>query len=201
MRRPWTGRRSSSRGARRPARPSPFAGVLTAANSGLVLGSSYLATSLPTTFALDRPLHTVAVVLLLAGLAVVAYESSAWAQKYRRQPQQARYVAIPLAEGNGRPSSEEPWPLEDRSLRAVLLPKRALAALLALLLLALGGRIALFHAILKDVECTGPSPIVCHAIPLPRHVVLTSAGLPPPRAGSRPRFPPTCSASGARLER
>ncbi|KAF2636833.1 hypothetical protein P280DRAFT_459150 [Massarina eburnea CBS 473.64] len=126
---------------------------------GLVLGSSYVSTSIHASFALDRPLQTVAVVLLLAGLAAVAYE--AYAQKNRR-PSNASgraYVAIPLAEGNGRPSSEEPWPLEVHPVRRGALARRAVAALLVALLFLLGARIALFWAVMREVECAGPTLI------------------------------------------
>ncbi|KAF2442837.1 glycosyltransferase family 90 protein [Karstenula rhodostoma CBS 690.94] len=126
---------------------------------GLVLGTSYLATSIPTTFALDRPLHTIAAVLLLSGLAVVAYETRA-AQTRRphshSHSQRARHVAIPLQDGNGRPSSEEEWSSEERTPQYRGLGQRALAVMLAALLCLLGARIALFHAVLKDVECAGP---------------------------------------------
>ncbi|KAF1960644.1 hypothetical protein CC80DRAFT_464828 [Byssothecium circinans] len=125
---------------------------------GLVLGSSYLSTSLPASFALDRPLHTVAAVLLLAGLAVVAYET--WAQKNRRPNASGRgYVAIPLAEGNGRPSSEETWPPDEYTVRRGALSRRGIAALLVALLFLLGGRIAVFWAVMREVECTGPTLI------------------------------------------
>ncbi|KAJ4291674.1 hypothetical protein N0V90_009569 [Kalmusia sp. IMI 367209] len=123
---------------------------------GLVLGSSYLATSIPTTFALDRPLHTVAVVLLLSGLAIVAYETRA-AKTRRPNSATDRYVAIPLADGNGRPSSEEVWSSEERPLRRDGLGQHALAVLLAVLLGLLGARIAIFHAVIRHVECSGPT--------------------------------------------
>lgn len=122
--------------------------------SGLVLGSSYLATSVPTTFALDRPLHTLAALLLLSGLAIVAYETRA--AKTRRPALHARHVAIPLQETNGRPSSADDWSSEARSPPHRGLGHRALAVMLAALLCLLGARIALFHAVLKDVECAGP---------------------------------------------
>jgi hypothetical protein len=123
--------------------------------SGLVLGSSYLATSIPTSFALDRPLHTIAAVLLLSGLAVVAYETRA-AKTRRPQHVHDRHVAIPLQDANGRSSSEEDWSSEARTPPYRGLSQRALAVMLAALLCLLGARIAVFHAIIKDVECAGP---------------------------------------------
>jgi len=208
MPRIWTGRRSSFRGesAARPADPrstrrrrrrrhhvdrvvSSVARLLTTGTSGLVLGSSYLSTSLHTSFALDRPLHTVAVVLLLSGLAVVAYET--WAAKNRRPNASDRgYVAIPLAEGNGRPSSEETWPLEQRAGGRRRLSKRAIAGLLGLLLFVLSGRIGLFYAVIKDVECTGPTLIAF--LPL---VLALFHGF---RDTSNPRQSPAWSADSPR---
>jgi hypothetical protein len=103
-------------------------------------------------------LQTVAVVLLLSGFAIVAYET--WAAKTRRPNASERgYVAIPLAEGNGRPSSEETWPLEERTLRRRGLGRRALVGLLVLLLFVLSARIGLFYAVIKHVECAGPTLI------------------------------------------
>ncbi|CAI6337407.1 unnamed protein product [Periconia digitata] len=123
---------------------------------GLVLASSYLSTSIPTSFALDRPLHTTAIVLLLSGLAIVAYET--WALKNRRPNASDRgYVAIPLAEGNGRPSSEETWPLQERPMPRGSLTRKRIALLLVALLFLLGARITIFWAVLKEVECSGPT--------------------------------------------
>lgn len=133
--------------------------ALLTASSGLVLASSYLTTAISASFALDRPLHTIAVVLLLSGLAIVAYET--WALKNRRPNASDRgYVAIPLAEGNGRPSSEETWPLEERPVPRGGLTRKAIAMLLVALLFLLGARIALVWAVLREVECAGPTLLV-----------------------------------------
>jgi len=189
MRRPWTGRRSLSRGESPSLStdPSTYPRRLTAA-SGLVLGSSYLSTSLPTTFALDRPLHTVAVVLLLSGLAIVAYETRA--QKTRRPPTHDRYVAIPLVDPNARPSSEVLWPLDHRSLHRCGLAQRSLAALLAALLILLAARIALFYAVIKDVECSAPTLTVRLTVPYYQtYPILTSTALSSARPRPFPRIP------------
>lgn len=163
MRRPWTGRRSLSHGKSLSSDHTYPRRLIIA--SGLVLGSSYLATSIPTTFALDRPLHTVATVLLLSGLAIVAYETHA-AKTRRPQNPSDRYVAIPLQQGNRRPSSEDLWSAEERPFHHHhALSPRALAVLLAALLCLLGARIAVFHAVIKDVECAGPQLTVRARIP------------------------------------
>jgi hypothetical protein len=135
------------------------------------------------------------VVLLLSGLAVVTYE--AWAAKTRRPNASDRgYVAIPLAEGQGRPSSEQTWPFEQRAHVRRRLSKRALAAGLGLLLFVLSGRIGLFYAVMRDVECAGP-PLMAF-LPLvlalfhgfrdtsPRQTPAWSADSPP--ASHRDRF-------------
>lgn len=168
------------------------------ASSGLVLGSSYLSTSLPTSFALDRPLHTVGVVLLLSGLAIIAYET--WAWKNRRSTANERYVAIPLTEGNGRPSSEEAWPPEERTFRRGALSRRGLAALLVLLLFGLCGRIALFFAVMKDVACTGPTVIV-RLDTYQMDGMLRTVGIPPTRPRALPWLLRAHSSPRSSLER
>lgn len=131
------------------------------------MGSGYLATSIPTSFALDRPLHTTAVVLLLSGLAIVAYETRA-AKSPRRFGQPAptdRYVAIPLVDTNASPngsanarnSTDETWSSEDPPARRDGFSQRALALLLAALLGVLVARIAVFHSVMKHIECSGPT--------------------------------------------
>lgn len=181
MRRPWTGRPSLSRGKSLSSDHTYPRRLIIA--SGLVLGSSYLATSIPTTFALDRPLHTVATVLLLSGLAIVAYETHA-AKTRRPQNPSSRYVAIPLQEGNRRPSSEEAWPNEERPFHHHhhhALSPRALAVVLAALLCLLAARLAVFHAVIKDVECAGPQLTVRTRL-CPMHSCSANppAGLPSP---------------------
>lgn len=198
MPRPWTGRPSLSRGKSLPTDHTYPRRLIIA--SGLVLGSSYLATSIPTTFALDRPLHTVATVLLLSGLAIVAYETRA-AKTRRPSNLIDRYVAIPLQDGNRRPSSEETWSSEDQPLQNRGLSSRALAVMLAALLCLLGARIAVFHAVIKDVECARAQLTVSVRPQPPFRAFLTiSTGLPPARPGSLPRLPHAQWPTAARLE-
>jgi hypothetical protein len=122
-------------------------------HSGLVLASAYLSTATPIehSSALDKPLHTLGAVLLLTGLAIVAIET--WG--CRTPPLPPRYIAIRLEDGHGRPTGEETWtePVRRRAWSVK-------GALSAVLLLAMCGRIAIFHRVVKDVECTGPSAIV-----------------------------------------
>lgn len=175
MPRPWTGRRSLSRGKSLPSADHTYPRRLIIA-SGLVLGSSYLATSIPTSFALDRPLHTIAAVLLLSGLAIVAYETRA-AKTRRPHNHHNRHVAIPLQDANGRPSYEEHWSSEERPFHHRGLNPRALAVMLAALLCLMGVRIAVFHAVINDVECAGPqltvstrsSHVHCNLAKVTRH--------------------------------
>jgi hypothetical protein len=131
-------------------------------NSGLVLASGYLSTAPPVdySFAFDKPLHTVAVVLLLTGLAVVAIE--AWGHRTAAQlPLPPRYVAIPLGDGHSRPPGEELWTEAGAPVRRRAWSVKAVGALLAVLLFAVCGRIAIFYRVIKDVECSGPSATVC----------------------------------------
>lgn len=171
--------------------------------SGLVLGSSYLATSIPTTFALDRPLHTIATVLLLSGLAIVAYETRAANKRRPHHPHHPpdRYVAIPLQDGNGRPSSEESWSSEDRPIQHHGLSSRALAVTLAALLCLLSARIAVFHAVIKDVECATPQLTVNIHLPNTIHTFLTPSGLLAARPRPLPPLPHPQGPSSTRLER
>ncbi|KAF1926396.1 glycosyltransferase family 90 protein [Didymella exigua CBS 183.55] len=126
---------------------------------GLILASSYLSTATPFehSFALDKPLHTACLVLLLTGLLVVAAEA---APGRPHQPQlPARYVAIPLGDGHARPPAEQHWTDAGLVGRRKSWSLRAVGALLAVLLLALCGRTGLFYLTVRDVECTGPSPV------------------------------------------
>lgn len=128
--------------------------------SGLILASSYLSTATPIehSFALDKPLHTACVVLLLTGLLVVAVE--AWPGRPHQPQLPARYVAIPLSNGQTRQHAEQHWTEAGLVGRRKSWSVKAVGALLALLLFAICGRIGLFYRIMRDVECTGPSAVV-----------------------------------------
>jgi hypothetical protein len=134
--------------------------VLTFIRSGLVLASGYLSTATPVdySFAFDKPLHTVAVVLLLTGLAVVAIE--AWGYRSAQPHLPPRYIAIPLGDGQGRQQGEETWTEAGAPVRRRAWSVKTVGALLALLLFALCGRIAIFFRVMKDVECSAPSAMV-----------------------------------------
>jgi hypothetical protein len=152
MRRSWTGRPSSFRG-------TSVAGCARAIadwNSGLVLASGYLSTAPPVdfSFAFDKPLHTVGVVLLLTGLAIVAIE--VWGSRSAQPPPPPRYIAIPLGDGHSRPQ-EEIWTEAGVPGRRRAWSVKAVGALLAVLLFAICGRIGIFFRVVKDVECSGPS--------------------------------------------
>lgn len=126
---------------------------------GLILASSYLSTATPIehSFALDKPLHTVCVVLLLTGLLVVAVE--AWPGRPHQPQLPARYVAIPLSDGQTRQHAEQHWTEAGLIGRRKSWSVKAVGALLAVLLFAICGRIGLFYRILRDIECTGPSAV------------------------------------------
>lgn len=134
--------------------------VLLTTHSGLVLASGYLSTAPPVdySFAFDKPLHTVGVVLLLTGLVVVAIE--AWLARTAQPRPPIRYIAIPLSEGQSRPPGEEIWTEAGQPGRRRAWGIRAVGALLAALMFAICGRLAIFHRVIKDVECSGPSAMV-----------------------------------------
>jgi hypothetical protein len=164
MRRSWTGRPSSSPCAcPRLARPSQLLHLpplLLTPSSGLVLASGYLSTAPPVdySFAFDKPLHTVAALLLLTGLAIVAIE--AWAFRSAQPQPPRRYVAIALGHGQRRPPGEELWTEAGAPVRRRAWSVKAVGALLAVLLLAVCGRLGLYYRIMKDVECSAPSAMV-----------------------------------------
>ena len=126
-------------------------------NSGLVLASGYLSTAPPVeySFAFDKPLHTVGLVLLLVGLAVVAIE--AWPGRHTQPQPPTRYIAIALGDGQSRPPQEEIWTEAGQPGRRRAWSVRTVGALLAVLLFAICGRIGIFYRVVKDVECSGPS--------------------------------------------
>ena len=180
--------------------------LTTTTPSGLVLASAYLSTAPPVdySFALDKPLHTLAILLLLAGLALVA--ADAWSSRRPHHQHHHHYVAFALNNVHTRHPGEEIWteaghhaPRRPWSLRAV-------GALLALLLFAMCGRIAIFYRVTRNIECTGP-PALVRPIPRPcppqsnHPPLLTRPGLPPPRCRSLPQHPPSQPAPVPRLER
>ncbi|KAH8729141.1 hypothetical protein GQ44DRAFT_674822 [Phaeosphaeriaceae sp. PMI808] len=124
---------------------------------GLVLASGYLSTAPPIdySFALDKPLHTTAIVLLLTGLAIVAIE--AWGRRSSQPIPPTRYIAIPLSAGQSRPPGEEIWTEAGAPTRRRAWSVKAVGALMAVLLFAVCGRIGIFYRVTKDVECSGPS--------------------------------------------
>ncbi|KAF2626426.1 glycosyltransferase family 90 protein [Macroventuria anomochaeta] len=126
---------------------------------GLILASSYLSTATPIeySFALDKPLHTTCVVLLLTGLLVIAVE--AWPGRPHQPQLPARYVAIPLSDGHSRQHAEQHWTEAGLVGRRKSWSVRAVGALLAVLLFAICGRIGVFYRVVKDVECTGTSAV------------------------------------------
>lgn len=128
--------------------------------SGLVLASGYLSTAPPVdySFAFDKPLHTLAVVLLLAGLAIVAID--AWSSRSAQPHPPTRYIAIPLGDGHSRSPGEEIWTEAGTPGRRRAWSVRAVGALLAVLLFAICGRLGIYYRIMKDVECSGPSTLV-----------------------------------------
>ncbi|CBX90960.1 predicted protein [Plenodomus lingam JN3] len=128
-------------------------------NSGLVLASGYLSTApaLDYSFALDKPLHTVGVVLLLTGLVIVATE--VWLSRTAQPRPPTRFVAIALSEGQRRPPGEEIWTETGQPGRRKVWTVRAVGALLTVLMFAICGRIAVFYCVMKHVECAGPSTL------------------------------------------
>lgn len=93
--------------------------------------------------------------LLLTGLLIVTIE--VWLCRTNQSHPPARYVAIPLGERNSQPVGQG-WTEVGLAGCKKLENVKAIGTLLALLLLAICGRIGIFYLIMKNVECTGPSP-------------------------------------------
>jgi hypothetical protein len=94
-------------------------------------------------------------VLLFTGLAIVAVE--AWSAP-STQPQ--RYIAIALNHAQSRYLSEETWTEAGQPEQRSVWSVGAVGALLAVLLFAICGRMAIFQRVMKHVECSGPSALV-----------------------------------------
>jgi hypothetical protein len=116
---------------------------------GLVAGTAYLSTSYDTSFAFDRPLHTIAVVFALSGLAIIAY--ARLAARHFSPAHKDRYDAIPLQ--NGAHSSRDSSPAGRPRGRPLSSISRI--GLAILLLFAICIRIAIYHRVMKDIECAG----------------------------------------------
>ncbi|EDU44203.1 conserved hypothetical protein [Pyrenophora tritici-repentis Pt-1C-BFP] len=129
---------------------------------GLALASGYLSTPTPIdySFAFDKPLHTVGIVLFLTGLALIAIE--AWPSRTPHPPPPpppTRYIAIALNNVPNRLPAEEIWTETGQPGRRRAWSVRAVGALLTVLLFAICGRIAIFYRVMKHVECSGPSAL------------------------------------------
>jgi hypothetical protein len=98
-------------------------------------------------------------VLLLTGLLIVAVE--AWPGQPHQPQLPARYVAIPLSDGHSRQHAEQHWTEAGLVGRKKSWSVKAVGALLAVLLFAICGRIGVFYRVMKDVECSGPTALVC----------------------------------------
>jgi hypothetical protein len=126
-------------------------------HSGLVVGASYLSANLETSFALDRPLRTLAVLLLLSGLTVIAH---AVFTSRTRSPRQNGYAAIPLTD-KSKNGSRDASPIGEgrTNTQRGPLSTRAIAGLLLVLLVAIISRGLIHQRVVKDVECAGPSAV------------------------------------------
>ncbi|KAF2714255.1 glycosyltransferase family 90 protein [Pleomassaria siparia CBS 279.74] len=129
----------------------------------LIAGTSYLSATLDSSFAIDRPLRTLAVVLLLSGFAIIAH--GVLASRFYSPQLNNSYTAIPLSDGNGngngRMGSRDASPLGDerKGLHERRTGTKALAGLLLLLVLTIWGRAMIHQRIVKDVECTAPTSV------------------------------------------
>ncbi|KAF1998817.1 glycosyltransferase family 90 protein [Amniculicola lignicola CBS 123094] len=125
----------------------------------LVAECVYLNNAIGTSFALERPLHTAGVLLFLCGITVIAQDRLLQLRSSRtRKLHKDRYTTIPLSHGDEAVLPQEILATGSDGAQRVPLGLRALAGLALLLLLAVCGRIAVFHYTMKSVECTGHSP-------------------------------------------
>lgn len=125
------------------------------------MGTSYLTATVDTSFALDRPLHTATALLLLTGLVLAACHSIlTWRHP---APVQENYMLISLNNGDDGDDdddslADDPLPSGPLSPAYPISPTRL--GLLAVLVLAICARAALFWRVMKDVECASTSPLV-----------------------------------------
>ncbi|ORY11304.1 hypothetical protein BCR34DRAFT_614650 [Clohesyomyces aquaticus] len=163
---------------------------------GLVAGTCYLCTTFDTSFAFDRPLHTIGIVLLFSGLAIVAHGTLA--ARNRGTHRKGRSDAIALSNGNGngngngRHGSRESSPAGERGLARSLLDARSRAALVMLLLFTICVRVAIYQRVMKDIECAGPTalaflPLVLAVFHAGRDFHLQGPVLPTWRAELSPK--------------
>ncbi|KAF2105805.1 hypothetical protein BDV96DRAFT_694595 [Lophiotrema nucula] len=127
---------------------------------GLVVGTSYLTATVDTSFALDRPLHTAATLLLLTGLTFAACQAVlTWRHP---APVQENYMLISLNNDDDDDDDEsladDPLPSGRPSAAYPISGTRL--GLLAVLVLAICARATLFWRIMKGVECATTSPLV-----------------------------------------
>ena len=90
----------------------------------------------------------------------------AWSSRSAQPQPHTRYIAIALNQVQSRPAAEEIWTEAGQPGRRRGWSVRAVGALLAVLLFAICGRIAIFYRVTKDVECSGPSALVRKPLPL-----------------------------------
>jgi hypothetical protein len=133
--------------------------VLTS-RSGLITGTTYLSTTVDTSFAFDRPLHTVGIVLLFSGLTIIAYD--AWTAAHRPLAGRSQYNLIDLDvdEGIGRPLARDSSPTGPISARPRELESRKRLIAACVLLFTLCCRIAVYWRVQTHIECTSPSALV-----------------------------------------
>ncbi|KAF2734536.1 hypothetical protein EJ04DRAFT_466374 [Polyplosphaeria fusca] len=125
---------------------------------GLVTGTGYLSTAVDTSFAFDRPLHSIGVLLLFSGLTILAYD--AWTTPRRPSTLTNQYRLIPLDDGAGRAVTRDPSPTGPIGARARASDSRKRLILACLLLAIICSRLAVFWRVQRDDECTSPTALV-----------------------------------------
>ncbi|KAF2203834.1 hypothetical protein GQ43DRAFT_389196 [Delitschia confertaspora ATCC 74209] len=119
---------------------------------GLVISTSYLSFTYHTSFAFDRPLHTIGIVFLLSSIAILAYTHLTRGQRFTPRSK-GRYDAIPLSDGAGSERDETPVVYELGSPLSRSFPLRPFIALV----FSICARVAVHYSVFKGVECSGPT--------------------------------------------
>ncbi|OCK79306.1 glycosyltransferase family 90 protein [Lepidopterella palustris CBS 459.81] len=136
---------------------------------GLIVGTSYLAVSLKTSFITDRPIHSSIILLAVCGLCIIGLERFGLFKVSRGVEKQ--YTSVPLEESHDRGISwERPQDICE-SPRVPALSSRRLRNTFIVLAIAICTRVVILDQILRDIQCTQRSyqPLIPFCLVLYNH--------------------------------
>ena len=133
--------------------------------SGLVVGTALLTRSIPTTFALDKPIHT-SIVLLASSAAAIIVLSRLLPRDGGRSHNGQEYHALSLEDVGRSHNSREPSPTPDDVRYPSSL--RKLRILFMILVSAICARVGIWQHVLGNTQCAGFSwePLIPLALAL-----------------------------------